>query len=392
MTIIQGEREAVPDVDDAPPGAASPQAIESHSLPEQPVLSGQVIIDRSGLANLIVVLRTRMGFPAETFALAARPLIEGFAELVQLQPVADSSRHGRYGLYGRGGGRLHRGLVIALRALDHRRGQILPRNAAPETLGALAHRWTYAVFAAALLHDVGSGDSEDPVQVFARCVPPIIHAWLGEDPALMAELRAVLAGSADPSSAIAELVVRAVNGTRPAVETNLPPCAQTASIASSIESHVESAPRVPAHDTREFLDSVDAEGSELPRRFMDWLRQGIARGTLPVNARGALVHGVEEGLLLVSPGIFRAFIRRDGASQGESRDAARRVQREVLRCGWHLHAEGGVNIHGYAWKQDGHAAARIRGIVILSPERFVDPVPAINPALVRVVDVVQALD
>jgi hypothetical protein len=389
MTIIQGEKKAVPDVDDAPFAAALLQVIEPPSLPDQPVLSAQVIIDRSGLANLIVVLRTRMGFPAETFALAARPLIEGFAELVQLQPVAGSSRHGRYGL---GGGRLHRGLVIALRALDHRRGQILPRNAAPETLGALAHRWTYAVFAAALLHDVGSAESEGPVRVFERCVPPIIQTWLGEDPALMAELRAVLAGSADPSSAIVELVGRAVTGARPVVETNLPPCAQTASIASPIESHVESAPGVPAHDTREFLDSVDAEGSELPRRFMDWLRQGIARGALPVNARGALVHGVEEGILLASPGIFRAFIRRDGASQGESRDAARRVQREVLRCGWHLRAEGGVNIHGYAWKQDGRAAAPIRGIVILSPERFVDPVPAINPVLVRVVDVVQALD
>jgi hypothetical protein len=45
-----------------------------------------------------------------------------------------------------------------------------------------------------------------------------------------------------------------------------------------------------------------------------------------------------------------------------------------------------VNLHGYAWKQDGRAAARIHGIVILSPGRFFDPVPAINPALVRVGD------
>jgi len=43
-----------------------------------------------------------------------------------------------------------------------------------------------------------------------------------------------------------------------------------------------------------------------------------------------------------------------------------------------------VNLHGFAWKQDGRADARIHGIVILSPGRFIDPVPAINPALVRV--------
>jgi hypothetical protein len=45
-----------------------------------------------------------------------------------------------------------------------------------------------------------------------------------------------------------------------------------------------------------------------------------------------------------------------------------------------------VNLHGYAWRQDGRQAARIHGVVILAPARFVDPVPPINPALVRVAD------
>jgi hypothetical protein len=119
---------------------------------------------------------------------------------------------------------------------------------------------------------------------------------------------------------------------------------------------------------------------------MEWVRQGIADGTLRVNVPGALVHGVEDGLLLASPGIFRAFIRRDGAGKAEPGDAVKRLQREVLRAGWHLRADGGVNLHGYAWKQDGRAAARMHGVVILAPQRFVDPVPPINPALVRVGD------
>ena len=37
-------------------------------MPEGPVLCAQAIIDRSGAANLIVLLRVRMGFPAESFA------------------------------------------------------------------------------------------------------------------------------------------------------------------------------------------------------------------------------------------------------------------------------------------------------------------------------------
>lgn len=370
---------------DTPSGSGSPGAIGSPIESEWPALSAQAIVDRSGATNLIVLLRVRMGFPAESFALAARPLIDGYAKFVQLRPIPGSSR------YGGPGGQLQRGLVTALRALDHRRGQILPRSAPPEILGALTHRWTYAVFAAALLRDAGRAQSDDSVRMFERWVPPIVQAWLAEHPPLMEELRAVLAGSAEAPSAIAELVERAVTGTRSSVEATLPP-AQTTSIAGAVKASVETAPIAPETDGPEFLDGVDAAGAERPRRFMEWVRQGIADGTLPVNVRGALVHGVEDGLLLASPGIFRAFIRRDGAGQAEPGDAAKRLQREVLRAGWHLRADGGVNLHGYAWKQDGRAAVRIHGVVILAPQRFVDPVPPINLALVRVGDATAAAE
>ncbi|MFO1333458.1 MAG: TraI domain-containing protein [Piscinibacter sp.] len=370
---------------DTPSGSASPRAIGSPIESEWPALSAQAIVDRSGTANLIVLLRVRMGFPAESFALAARPLIDGYSEFVQLRPIPGSGR------YGGPGGQLQRGLVTALRALDHRRGQILPRNAPPEVLGALAHRWTYAVFAAALLRDVGGGPSDDRVRMFERWVPPIVQAWLAEHPPLMVELRAVLAGSAEASSAIAELVERAATGARARVEASVP-SAQMESIAGAAEASVESPPIAPETDGPEFLDGVDAADAGRPRHFLDWVRQGIADGTLPVNVRGALVHGVEDGLLLASPGIFRAFIRREGAGPAEPGDAAKRLQRELLRAGWHLQADGGVNLHGYAWKQDGRAAARIHGIVILSPGRFFDPVPAINAALVRVGDSARAAE
>ena len=241
------------------------------------------------------------------------------------------------------------------------------------------------MFAAALLRDVGGGQSDASVQMFERWVPPIVQAWLDEHPPLIAELRAVLVGRADASSAIAELVERAATGARPRAEVAVPR-AQTESIAGAVEASVETAPIAIEANGPEFLDGVDAAGAERPRRFIEWVRQGIADGTLSVNLHGALVHGVEDGLLLASPGIFRAFIRRDGAGQGEPGDAAKRLQREVLRAGWHLRADGGVNLHGYAWRQDGRTAARIHGIVILSPSRFFDPVPAINPALVRVGD------
>lgn len=359
--------------------AMATRAIGALVSRESPALSAQEVLKRSGVANLVVLVRVRMGFPPETFALAAQPLIERYAEYVQLQPVSGSLR------YGGPGGRLHRALAISLRALDHRHGQILPRNAPPETLGALAHRWTYAVFAAALLRDVGSELSADVARRFEAWVPALIQRWLDEDAVLMAELRAVLAGTADPSSAIAELVERAATGARPAIAVAVPPDAPD-SLFSAAEATAEPAPAAPEAHGPEFLDGVDDTRSERARRFMAWVKQGVADGTLPVNVRGALVHRVQDGLLLASPGIFRAFVRQEGTGRDEPRDAAKRLQREVLRAGWHLRANGGVNLHGYIWRHGGGPDVRIHGVVILAPARFVDPLPPVNPALVRVAD------
>src|SRR5690606_38270671 len=121
-------------------------------------------------------------------------------------------------------------------------------------------------------HDVGAGQSDDRVRMFEQWVTPIVQAWLAEHPPLMVELRAVLAGSADASSAIAELVERAATGARAGVEATLPP-AQMASIAGAVEASVETAPIAPEADGPEFLDGVDAAGAERPRRFMEWVRQ-----------------------------------------------------------------------------------------------------------------------
>ncbi|HEY0858149.1 MAG TPA: TraI domain-containing protein [Albitalea sp.] len=361
------------------------RAIDALVSCESSALTAQEVLERCGVANLVVLIRVRMGFPPETFALAAQPLIERYAEFVQLEAVSGSHR------YSGPGGRLHRALAIVLRALDHRRGQILPRNAPPETLGALAHRWTYAVFAAGLLRDVGSKQAADVARRFEGWVPELIQRWLGEDAALVAELRAVLNGAADPSSAIAELVERAATGAHPAIAVSVPPDAPEP-LSRVAEATSEPTLVTPEGRGPEFLDGVDDTGSERARRFMAWVKQGVADGTLPVNLRGALVHRVEDGLLLASPGIFRAFVRHEGTGRDEIRDAAKRLQREVLRAGWHLRSDGGVNLHGYAWRHDGAPEVRIHSVVILAPTRFVDPLPPVNPALVRVADSAAAGD
>lgn len=369
---------------------------------EQPLLDTQSLIGRLGLGNAIRCLRIKLAFPSEVFALAAQPLIDGHAEFVQMLPGSGSGQHGQ------AGGQLHRALATALRSLDPRRGQILPRGAAPEVIGAQAHRWTYAVFVAALLRDlphvgdgmrvwmaIGTGVPRawnpaagsmrscgalgyvvetlppgvvpDPVdaamawELFERCVPDAIQYWLREDPALMAELRACLSGDADPAGVLNGLVA-------PVAEVSTP-----------------EAQSVFAVDPPEFLEEVSPDESALARQFMAWLSQGMLDGTLSVNESDALVHVVAEGLLLASPRIFREFAKQQVGVPESATDAAKRVQREVLREGWHLRADRGVNVLCYERKRSNRGGTRINGIVIREPQRFVQALPAIDSTLVRVV-------
>jgi len=411
--------------------ATAPHDMASSLGAEQPVLDAQALIDRLMLGNAIGVLRIKLAFPAEVFALAARPLINGYTEFVQMLPVRGLGS----GRFGRPGGQLQRGLTTALRALERRRGQILPRGAAPEIIGAQAHRWTYAVFVAALLRDVvrvregcrvwmkkgadppgawdpalGSmracgahayaveslptemwSEPADPAlafQLFERCVPALVQDWLNEDPALIVELRACLSGHADPAGAIGGLVecdasVRAstpAQGQVPACRL-APPVQTSAAMASAPPS-----PVVVSMDSPEFLEEVKPDESTLARQFMAWLSQGLLGGNLAVNTPEALVHVVAEGLLLASPRIFREFTKQQGAGSAPAVDAAKRVQREVLREGWHLRTEGGVNILCYECRRSDHDITRINGIVIRDPQRFIQPLPAIDSTLRRVAD------
>jgi conjugal transfer pilus assembly protein TraI len=50
-----------------------------------------------------------------------------------------------------------------------------------------------------------------------------------------------------------------------------------------------------------------AEPVDLGQTFLAWLKVGLASGELPINAVNARVHRVREGVLLVSPGIFRDY-------------------------------------------------------------------------------------
>ena len=375
---------------------------------------------------LVDLIRIKMGFPMEVFEPVVRPVIEGYAAYLHGLPATESRPQAHSGA--RSGARFTHALQVGSRALDFRRGQILPRGAAPEVIGAQAHRWTYAVFVAALLHDTRHEGLA--VQLLNRFVPPLVLEWLAADLALMRELVTFLSGDdSAPTGAIRELVRRAagqspsrdlrpsgrgdpqvqeaapaVNPTDVKAEGDVEDPATTSTTTVAVDQ-----PALPAEET-EYLEDVDdgqAESASPPsrksmtsdsagpqapdaaHRFMAWLQQGLADGTLSVNVAGAPVHFVPEGMLLVSPRIFREFATRFGddsngpALAAGDPDIGKSIQRQFLRAGWHRRAGKGVNMLSYQVMRGERAVSQLSGVVIANPERFIHPVPAINPALVH---------
>src|SRR5687768_13646145 len=132
-------------------------------------------------------IRVKLGFPAELFEQAVRPLLAAYSDLVQF--LAASGTHH----LAQSGELFTYGMEVASLALDYRRGQILPPGAAPEAIGEQAHRWTYAVFVAGLLHGVRSAAKSKrggsiALLLLNRVVPPAILEWLAMDHVLMREL------------------------------------------------------------------------------------------------------------------------------------------------------------------------------------------------------------
>ncbi len=474
---------------------------------ELPVLAFDVLIERTGTKPLVDALRAKLGFPPEMFDGTVQPVIVAFAEFVQLLPASESHHHAEPG-----GLFTHTVEVVNL-ALDLRRGQILPRGAPPEAIGEQAHRWTYAVFVAALLHDVGKpiadlrvvmrkGTSASepwsplagsmpacgatsyrveftdhasrrcelhgklPVLLFNRFVPESILGWFSADGVLVRELVSYLSGDeAGDEGVLHELVSRAdaesvrrnlLSGSRErfatarcvplitqasgqtskadeelprdqpganasgsetggatttamidepveaateaegyleAVEERTPPGAETAEAptpgsrraAPMLRSPVEPALIGGAEGLRPFGERVP----EAAMRFMGWVQEGLASGELRFNESGALVHFVPEGMLLVSPRIFREFAKvhsedgRGAAEAGDEAQVGKGIQRQLLRAAWHVRADKGVNILTYQVVRGGRKISQLSGVVIEGPGRFVNPVPPANPVLAR---------
>lgn len=119
-------------------------------------------------------------------------------------------------------------------------------------------------------------------------------------------------------------------------------------------------------------------------RFLAWIQQGVADGTLPYNDASAPVHFVEAGVLIVSPRAFQMYAERFGpqieiSPTSAVREPWRVLQRDFQRSGYAAKGVGGTFIHYYTVA--GPGSKQLVGYLVPDPGRFFNPVPAANPAL-----------
>jgi hypothetical protein len=329
-------------------------------------------------ADPVALLRARLAFPREVFDVLVEPLIRGLAGCVPSSRYGDAAADTQP---------LGRSVRLALRVLAVRRDRILPPNAPPERVGELAHRWTYAVLLAAMLREAAAPGSGSPDSRYECIVPELGRVWIGQDREASAALAEVLSDRCGQDNPILAILKEALSGRSdafaPVDRARLHQ--HRSDIDPKAVSETEPVP-VPVQSASEALATHASQASSsdppLPELF-GWLRDELAVGSIEINTRTALVHHVPEGLLLVCPGIFRSFLAWQG-DDANSQEALKRLQRSVLKAGWHLVGTDGASVLGYAWTKNGRATARVHGIVIEQPRRLLDPRTPINPRLVRI--------
>jgi hypothetical protein len=331
---------------------------------------------RPVMADPVALLRARLGFPCEVFDVLVEPVIRGLAGCMP------SARDGHAAADTQP---LGRSVRLALRALAVRRDRILPPNAPPERVGELAHRWSYAVLVAALLRRVEATGAGTPASRYECVVPELGRVWIGQDREASAALAEVLSDRCGQDNHILAILTEALSGRSDAAAPV--DRAQGHQHPSDIDpkavSGMEPEPTLSASEALATHASRAALWAPPPPELFGWLRDGLAGGSIEINTRTALVHRVPEGLLLVSPSIFRSFLAWQGAD-ANSQEALKRLQRSVLKAEWHLVGADGASVLGYAWIKNGKTTARVHGIVIEQPQRLLDPLPPINPRLARI--------
>ena len=127
-----------------------------------PILDAPALFKQCRLDPGLNAVRTVAGLDCHIFDALMKEPIYRYAEAVQLAPASENHHHS-----GPGGLLIHTLDVIAL-ALKMRKGFQLPLGGSLADIGRERHMWTYGVFIACLLHDIGKLSSSIRLNVLLQ--------------------------------------------------------------------------------------------------------------------------------------------------------------------------------------------------------------------------------
>lgn len=136
--------------------------------------------------------------------------------------------------------------------------------------------------------------------------------------------------------------------------------------------HASSAPILPSTDAPLTAGDKAAEEDDDPGlRFVAWLKENISAGRVEINTARARIHVLQEGLAIISPGIFRDF------------DAVHwdKAQKRFQKLKLHLKRPDGTNIWTCRVAKE-RKQSRIKIMLIPDPEKALGvTLPPPNPAV-----------
>ena len=127
------------------------------------------------------------------------------------------------------------------------------------------------------------------------------------------------------------------------------------------------------------------------QHFLAWLRAGLRDKGLKVNRKEAMVHIVPEGVLLVTPAIFKAYLQHYGMASTDKNELDkqfRRVQSRVQKLRMHRRTRSKMNIFKYKVQGPNFSSA-IRGWLFPASTIYGEQTP---PAPNELLEIVSELD
>jgi len=372
-----------------------------------PVLSASELLEPH--RELVDKIRHYFGVPETVWASTHEQLLHNFARRVQLLSACEARHHTGPG------GLLRHALETVNRAMKIRRAYMLPNGASSECISEQQEIWNFAVLCAALLHDIGKPfravrislrdregralhcslacddlpagasyrpefcrerqdqqDQQDqhhqsiPLLIAGQIIPKTALQWLSQYPEVFNLWLFTLSGRYTEAGMLGEIITRADQYSTPEPLSQNDGNQQLHAAAES-ESHPSDQPVATSRRAKEKQAGQD---------FLQWLRQQIVDDNIGINTDNAQLHTVEEGLLIVSPALFRRYLRHVDHLELEE------LQRGFQSLG--IHRMMAPNQPIWIYRQQGKKRnSKLRGMLISDPLTVLDldSLPEVNPLL-----------